>query len=64
MKFNHMVNLNGVYYRAGEEVPMDVKAEAKLPDAPADTNTAHVVEEVKTEEETTPKRRGGRPRKG
>lgn len=61
MKFNHMVNLNGVYYRAGEEVPMGVD---KLPDAPADTNTAHVVEEVKTEEKTTPKRRGGRPRKG
>lgn len=54
MKFDHIVNYNGTYYRAGEEVPIE---ETK-------TDTAPVMPEVESEPKTeAPKRRGRRSRK-
>ena len=54
MKFNHMVNLDGVYYAAGEEVPIELGgAEEVEPTAPEP-------EEV---EEPKPTKRRGRPRR-
>ena len=46
-KFDHVVNHNGVYYAAGEEVPIE---EAK----PVEVEQ---IEEPKQEETETPKRR-------
>lgn len=54
MKFDHIVNYNGTYYRAGEEVPIE---ETK-------TDTAPVMPEVESEPKAeAPKRRGRRSRK-
>lgn len=57
MKFSHVVNYNGVYYHAGEEVPVPEKQE-----------TLTFTEPVKVEKEVAPepiapKQRGGRRRK-
>ena len=52
MKFDHRVNFNGVYYIAGEEVPMEQVEEPVPTPAPEEV----VAPEVKTEEDA-PKRR-------
>lgn len=54
MKFDHIVNYNGVYYAAGEEVPIDETPVTVVPNAESDKG------------EDTPqgtKRRGRQPRK-
>ena len=51
MKFNHVVSYNGIYYAAGEEVP--IPEEAKEPQ-----ETSEPKEEVATAQ----KRRGRKPR--
>ena len=54
MKFDHMVNYNGTYYRAGEEVPIE---ETKI-------DTAPLMSEVESEPKAEPpKRRGRRSKK-
>ena len=54
MKFDHAVNHNGVYYRAGEEVPIDEpKKEVKT----------EPIQKEPEETFETPRRRG-RSRKG
>lgn len=52
MKFDHVVNYNGIYYKAGEEVP--IGQEEKTP--------AHIVLDEEEQEQIPPKRRG-RPSK-
>ena len=54
MKFDHIVNYNGVYYAAGEEVPIDETPVTVVPNAELDKN-----EEIPQ----SPKRRGRQPRK-
>lgn len=61
MIFNHRVKRNGVYYEAGQEVPMDAERKESL-------ETDQAFEEDQTSESTfvedevpTPKR--GRPKK-
>lgn len=50
MKFDHAVNHNGVYYKAGEEVPIEEKA------TPAPEEEEPIDEEI-DEETEFPKRR-------
>jgi hypothetical protein len=58
MKFDHVVNYNGTYYAAGEEVPIEPKQEEFI------GASEPVIEEVATEAADAPKKRGGRrPRK-
>ena len=52
MKFDHRVNFNGVYYNAGEEVPMEQVEKPVLTPAPEE-----VVTPVEKTEEDAPKRR-------
>lgn len=55
-KFDHVVNYNGVYYKAGEEVPID---EVKV-DMPEPIVEAEQIEEPKEETETPKRRRRSR----
>lgn len=34
MKFDHMIKLNGIYYAAGEDIPMEEKNDAPEIDIP------------------------------
>lgn len=54
MKFDHMVNYNGVYYKAGEEVPIPEVEQTSLP----------IPEEAPEQkaDEPAPRRRGRKPR--
>lgn len=57
MVFDYLVKHNGIYYQAGEDVPIEGKAVNVPPTSP--------VEEVvkKPEMVDKPKSKGGRPRK-
>ena len=57
MIFNHRVKCNGVYYEAGQEVPMGNRSEEFIN---ADNNTGNI-DDIPISEENTPKR--GRPKK-
>jgi len=50
MKFDHMIKLNGIYYAAGEDVPMEEKKDAPEIEIP----------ELQVDDE--PKRRGKKPK--
>ena len=54
MKFDHMVSYRGVYYKAGEEVPI----EEKQPEPPV---REEVVAEPEEQKEVASPRRRGRP---
>ena len=51
MKFRHVVNYNGTYYAAGEEVPI-----------PETEETSEPVKEEIAVETVAPKRRGRKPK--
>lgn len=57
MIFNHRVKRNGVYYEAGQEVPMGNRSEEFIN---ADNNTGNI-DDIPISEENTTKR--GRPKK-
>ena len=58
MKFDHMIKLNGVYYAAGEDVPMEEKNDAPEIDVPVEEKIE--IPELQVDDE--PKRRGKKPK--
>lgn len=54
MKFDHMIKLNGIYYAAGEDVPMEEKNDAPEIDVPMEERIE--IPELQVDDE--PKRRG------
>ena len=58
MKFDHMIKLNGIYYAAGEDVPMEGKN-----DAPEiDVQMEEKIEMPELQVDDEPKRRGKKPK--
>lgn len=58
MKFDHMIKLNGIYYAAGEDVPMEEKNDALKIDVPMEEEIE--IPELQVDDE--PKRRGKKPK--
>lgn len=58
MKFDHMVKLDGIYYAAGEDVPMEEKNDAPEIDVPMKEKIE--IPELQVDDE--PKRRGKKPK--
>ena len=58
MKFNHMIKLNGIYYAAGEDVPMEEKNDALEIDVPMEEKIE--IPELQVDDE--PKRKGKKPK--
>lgn len=58
MKFDHMIKLNGIYYAAGEDVPMEEKNDAPKIDVPMEEEIE--IPELQVDDE--PKRRGKKPK--
>lgn len=58
MKFDHMIKLNGIYYAAGEDVPMEEKKDAPEIDVPMEEEIE--IPELQVDDE--PKRRGKKPK--
>lgn len=58
MKFDHMVKLDGIYYAAGEDVPMEEKNDAPEIDVPMEEKIE--IPELQVDDE--PKRRGKKPK--
>lgn len=58
MKFDHMIKLNGIYYAAGEDVPMEEKNDAPEIDVPMEEEIE--IPELQVDDE--PKRRGKKPK--
>nr|DAL39280.1 MAG TPA_asm: hypothetical protein [Bacteriophage sp.]DAV45844.1 MAG TPA: hypothetical protein [Bacteriophage sp.] len=58
MKFDHMIKLNGIYYAAGEDVPMEEKNDAPEIDVPMEEKIE--IPELQVDDE--PKRRGKKPK--
>lgn len=61
MKFDHVVNYNGIYYKAGEEVPIE-QEEKEVPVGQEEKTPAHIILDEEEQEQIPPKRRG-RPSK-
>ena len=58
MKFDHMIKFGGIYYAAGEDVPMEEKNDALEIDAPMEEKIE--IPELQVDDE--PKRRGKKPK--
>jgi hypothetical protein len=58
MKFDHMIKLNGIYYAAGEDVPMEGKNDAPEIDVPMEEK----IEMPELQVDDEPKRRGKKPK--
>ena len=58
MKFDHMIKLNGIYYAAGEDVPMEEKNDAPEIDVPMEEE----IEMPELQVDDEPKRRGKKPK--
>ena len=58
MKFDHMIKRNGIYYAAGEDVPMEGKNDALKIDVPMEEEIE--IPELQVDDE--PKRRGKKPK--
>lgn len=58
MKFDHMIKFNGIYYAAGEDVPMEEKNDALKIDVPMEEEIE--IPELQVDDE--PKRRGKKPK--
>lgn len=58
MKFDHMIKRNGIYYAAGEDVPMEEKNDALKIDVPMEEEIE--IPELQVDDE--PKRRGKKPK--
>lgn len=63
MKFDHMIKLNGIYYAAGEDVPMEEKNDALKIDVPMEEeNDSQEIEIPELQVYDEPKRRGKKPK--
>jgi hypothetical protein len=58
MKFDHMIKFGGIYYAAGEDVPMEEKNDAPEIDVPMEEKIE--IPELQVDDE--PKRRGKKPK--
>ena len=58
MKFDHMIKFGGIYYAAGEDVPMEEKNDAPEIDVP----TEEKIEMPELQVDDEPKRRGKKPK--
>lgn len=58
MVFDHMIKFGGIYYAAGEDVPMKEKSDALEIDAPVEEKIE--IPELQVDDE--PKRRGKKPK--
>lgn len=59
MKFDHMIKLNGIYYAAGEDVPMEEKNDAPEIDVTMEEkNDVQEIEIPELQVDDEPKRRG------
>lgn len=58
MKFDHMIKFGGIYYAAGEDVPMEEKNDALEIDVPVEEKIE--IPELQVDDE--PKRRGKKPK--
>lgn len=58
MKFDHMIKFGGIYYAAGEDVPMEEKNDAPKIDVPMEEKIE--IPELQVDDE--PKRRGKKPK--
>ena len=58
MKFDHMIKRNGIYYAAGEDVPMEEKNDALKIDVPMEEEIE--IPELQVDDE--PKRKGKKPK--
>jgi hypothetical protein len=58
MKFDHMIKFGGIYYAAGEDVPMEEKNDAPEIDVPMEEK----IEMPELQVDDEPKRRGKKPK--
>ena len=58
MVFDHMIKFGGIYYAAGEDVPMEEKNDAPEIDVPMEEKIE--IPEMQVDDE--PKRRGKKPK--
>nr|WP_297001918.1 hypothetical protein [Prevotella sp.] len=58
MVFDHMIKFGGIYYAAGEDVPMEEKNDAPEIDVPMEEKIE--IPELQVDDE--PKRRGKKPK--
>lgn len=58
MKFDHIIKFKGIYYAAGEDVPMEEKNDAPEIDVPMEEKIE--IPELQVDDE--PKRRGKKPK--
>nr|DAH47238.1 MAG TPA: hypothetical protein [Bacteriophage sp.] len=58
MVFDHMIKFEGIYYAAGEDVPMEEKNDAPEIDVPMEEKIE--IPELQVDDE--PKRRGKKPK--
>ena len=58
MKFDHMIKFGGIYYAAGEDVPMEEKSDALEIDVPMEEK----IEIPELLVDDAPKRRGKKPK--
>lgn len=58
MKFDHMIKFGGIYYAAGEDVPMEEKNDAPETDVPMEEK----IEMPELQVDDEPKRRGEKPK--
>lgn len=58
MKFDHMIKFGGIYYAAGEDVPMEEKNDAPEIDVPMEEK----IEMAELQVDDEPKRRGKKPK--
>ena len=58
MKFDYMIKYKGIYYAAGEDVPMEEKNDALKIDVPMEEDIE--IPELQVDDE--PKRRGKKPK--
>lgn len=58
MKFDHMIKFGGIYYAAGEDVPMEEENDAPEIDVPIEEKIE--IPELQVDDE--PKRRGKKPK--
>lgn len=58
MKFDHMIKFGGIYYAAGEDVPMEEKNDAPETDVPMEEK----IEMPELQVNDEPKRRGKKPK--
>mgnify|MGYP000372100184 FL=1 len=58
MKFDHIIKFKGIYYAAGEDVPMEEKNDALKIDVPMEEKIE--IPELQVDDE--PKRRGKKPK--